>query len=83
MRFDKLLVCFCPSRDNLSRLRKPIEEIKSDGDPQIAKLIADSSQGAIEGTLIALAAIEAKIDELFSDDAQLKGRPYYQSVGAY
>ena len=51
--------------NNLSRLTKPIEELKSHGNPQIAKLIEDFSQGAIEGTLKALAPIEAKIDELF------------------
>lgn len=55
----------------LSRLRKPIQELKSHGDAQIAKLIADSSPGAIKGTLQALASIEAKLDELFSDDAPL------------
>ena len=56
---------------DLSRLRKPIQELKSHGDAQIAKLIADSSPGAIKGTLQALASIEAKLDELFSDDAPL------------
>ena len=51
--------------NSLSRLRKPIEELKSHGNPRIAQLIEDFSQGAIEGTLKALASIEAKIDELF------------------
>ena len=41
--------------NSLSRLRKPIEELKSHGNPRIAQLIEDFSQGAIEGTLKALA----------------------------
>ena len=57
--------------NNFSRLRKPIKELKSHGDPQIAKLIAASCQGAIEGELKTLALIEAKLDELFSKDAEL------------
>ena len=57
--------------NNLSRLRKPIKELQSHGDPRIAQLIEDSSQGAIEGELKALALIEAKLDELFSKDAEL------------
>ena len=59
------------SLNTLSRLRKPIKELKSHGDPQIAKLIEDSSQGSIEGARKDLASIEAKIDELFSKDAEL------------
>ena len=59
------------SLNTLSRLSKPIKELKSHGDPQIAKLIEDSSQGAIEGARKDLASIEAKIDELFSKDAEL------------
>ena len=59
------------SLNTLSRLRKPIKELKSHGNPRIAKLIEDSSQGSIEGARKDLASIEAKIDELFSKDAQL------------
>ena len=59
------------SPNTLSRLKKPIKELKSHGNPRIAKLIEDSSQGAIEGALKDLAAIEARIDELFSDDTEL------------
>ena len=59
------------SLNTLSRLRKPIKELKSHGNPRIAKLIEDSCQGAIEGARKDLASIEAKIDELFSKDAQL------------
>ena len=59
------------SLNTLSRLRKPIKELKSHGNPRIAKLIEDSSQGSIEGARKDLASIEAKIDELFSKYAQL------------
>ena len=59
------------SLNTLSRLRKPIKELKSHGNPRIAKLIEDSSQGSIEGARKDLASIEAKIDELFSKDAEL------------
>lgn len=47
--------------NNLSRLSKPIQELQSHGNSQLAKLIADSSQAAIEGTLKALALIEAQL----------------------
>ena len=47
-----------------------MKALKSHGDPQIAKLIAGSSQGTIEGELKALATIEAKLDEWFSRDAE-------------
>ena len=57
--------------NNLSRLKKPIKELKSDGNPRIAKLIEDSCQGAIEGARRDLASIEAKIDHLFKEDAEL------------
>lgn len=57
--------------NNLSRLKKPIKELQSHGNVQIAKLIEESSQVAIEGELQALAAIESKIDELLSQDAEL------------
>ena len=57
--------------NSLSRLSKPIQELQSHGDPQIAKLIEDSSQDAIEVQRKALASIEAKVDQLFSDDAEL------------
>ena len=57
--------------NTLSRLRKPIEELKSHGNPRMAKLIEDSSQGSIEGARKDLASIEARIDELFSKDAEL------------
>ena len=57
--------------NSLSRLKKPIKELKSHGNPQIAKLIEDSSQGAIEVQRKALASIEAKIDELIREDAEL------------
>ncbi|MEM7383266.1 MAG: hypothetical protein AAF400_03065 [Bacteroidota bacterium] len=53
--------------NNLSRLSKPIQELQ-----KLAKLIADSPQAAIEGTLKALASIEAKLAELFSEDAELR-----------
>ena len=59
------------SLNTLSRLRKPIKELKSHGNPRIAKLIEDSCQGSIEGARKDLASIEAKIDELFSKYAQL------------
>ena len=59
------------SLNTLSRLRKPIKELKSHGNPRIAKLIEDSCQGPIEGARKDLASIEARIDELFSDDAEL------------
>ena len=59
------------SLNTLSRVRQPIEELKNHGNPRIAKLIEASSQGSIEGVLKDLAAIEARIDELFSDDAEL------------
>jgi transposase len=57
--------------NNLSRLKKPIKELKSHGNPRIAKLIEDSCQGAIEGARRDLASIEAKIDHLFKEDAEL------------
>ena len=56
---------------NLSRLTKPIKELKSHGNPRIAKLIEASCQGSIEGARKDLASIEARIDELFSKDAEL------------
>ena len=59
------------SLNTLSRLRKPIKELQSYGNPRIAKRIEASSQGTIEGARKALALIEARIDELFSKDAQL------------
>ena len=67
----KLLNLRESSLNTLSRLRKPIKELKSHGNPRIAKLIEDSSQGSIEGARKDLASIEAKIDELFSKYAQL------------
>ena len=70
-QFKELLTLRERLLKNLSRLRKPIQELQSHGDPRIAKRIEDSSQGTIEGELKALAAIEAKIDQLFSEDAQL------------
>lgn len=57
--------------NNLSRLKKPIKELQSHGNVQIAKLIEESSQIAIEGEQQALSVIESKIDELFSQDAEL------------
>ena len=59
------------SLNNLSRHKKPIKELQSYGNPRIAKRIEASSQGTIEGARKALALIEARIDELFSKDAQL------------
>ena len=67
----KLLNLRESSLNTLSRLRKPIKELKSHGNPRIAKLIEASCQGSIEGARKDLASIEAKIDELFSKDAQL------------
>ena len=57
--------------NTLSRLRKPIKELQSYGNPRIAKRIEASFQGTIEGARKDLASIEARIDELFSKDAQL------------
>ena len=57
--------------NSLSRFTKPIKELKSHGNPQIAKLIEDSCQGSIEGARKDLTSIEAKIDELICQDAQL------------
>ena len=57
--------------NTLSRLRKPIKELQSYGNPRIAKRIETFYQIAIEGEWEALAAIEAKIDELIREDAQL------------
>ena len=57
--------------NSLSRLKKPIKELKSYGNPRIAKRIETFCQAAIEGEREALALIEARIDELFSKDAQL------------
>ena len=56
---------------NLSRHKKPIQELKSHGNPRIAKMIEAACQAATEGERNALAAIEAKIDHLFKQDAEL------------
>ena len=60
---------------NLSRHKKPIQELKSHGNPGIAKMIEDACQAATQGERNTLAAIEAKIDQLFKQDAEL-GRLY-------
>ena len=59
------------SLNSLSRHKKPIKELKSHGNPRVTKRIEAFCQAAIEGERKALAAIEARIDELIREDAQL------------
>ena len=56
---------------NISRHQKPIQELQSHGNPRIAKIIEDACQASTEGERNALAEIEAKIDHLFKQDAEL------------